>query len=207
MKIVRRRDLRPIPWKNQLGVTSDITLQPDGTSREDFIWRISLAEGGDCAPYSAYTGVDRTMLLMEGPRIMLDFGAGTVMLGWDTAPLSYPGEAPVTGWPDAGPAAALNVMTRRDHASHRVTVAAVDGRAALPDRCRAVVCRSGAVTIGTETLHHCDTALLPEDAPLPAIGGSGEIVAVCVELMDAGARSGDDAVTASSVVDIRPSRP
>lgn len=41
-------------------------MSPDGAGLDDFAWRVSLAELREPGAFSAYPGVSRTLLLLEG---------------------------------------------------------------------------------------------------------------------------------------------
>ncbi|AXC51063.1 HutD family protein [Paracoccus suum] len=180
--------MRSMPWRNGGGITHEIAAGPEGASLDGFDWRLSMAEVASDGPFSVFAGVDRTLTLLAGDGISLDFGGGDVSLRPGSDPLAFPGEAPVTGRLHAGPILDLNVMTRRGAARHAVAVLPVG--APLPPDCIAIVCRSGQVRIGAETLAPGDCALLyadPDTTNAPSTiltAGSGEIVAVSLWGMD-----------------------
>lgn len=183
MKIVRRDEGRVSRRKNLAGITYEIAAHPEGASYEDFIWRMSRAEIDDNAALLAFPGVDRTLVLVEGRGVALDFGDGTVILGADSGPLSFPGEAPVVAWLNAGKVCEFNVMTRRGEATHWMRAFDVPGRP-LPEGCSAVMCRHGTVTLAGETLEPGDCALLAPGECAEVPGGAGRIIAVGIEIMD-----------------------
>ena len=137
MRLIRRNDLTARPWKNGGGVTWQIASDPEAAGLEDFDWRISMAEVASDGPFSAFPGVDRTLTLLDGAGIVLDFAGVPVRLDPGAPPLSFPGEALVAGRPLAGPILDLNVMTRRGRCIHAVLPAA----GTLPDGTIAVVAR------------------------------------------------------------------
>ena len=61
-----------MPWKNGGGTTAEIAAFPDGAGFNAFDWRISLAEVASDGPFSAFPGIDRTLMLVEGARLALD---------------------------------------------------------------------------------------------------------------------------------------
>lgn len=191
MRIVRRDEARVVPWRNGGGVTHEIVAVPEGAGFDDFVWRLSRAEVAADGPFSPFPGVDRTLTLTAGRGMTLDFGAGSVAIDPLSPPLAFPGEAPVTGWLTAGPVEDFNVMTRRCAAAHRVVVLDVPGPP-LPEGCCAVLCRDGAVTLGAARLAPGDCALLAPAGEGVSPGGSGRIVAVCIEIVDAGRAANDD---------------
>jgi environmental stress-induced protein Ves len=65
----QRLDLRTLPpqrWKNGAGTTREIAVEPAGAGTDDFDWRLSLAEVDRDAPFSAFPGVDRCIVLLRG---------------------------------------------------------------------------------------------------------------------------------------------
>jgi environmental stress-induced protein Ves len=62
---------RAMAWKNGLGVTHEIAREPaDGDS---FLWRLSIAEVAADGDFSLFPGVDRTITLIKGAGMALDF--------------------------------------------------------------------------------------------------------------------------------------
>lgn len=119
--ILRAADYRAMPWKNGGGVTHEIAVWPEGAGMDDFDARISMAEVAADGPFSRFDGIDRTLTLIGGAGIGLAFqDGGTVALTPGAPPLSFPGEAAVTGRLTDGPILDLNVMTRRGRVAHRV---------------------------------------------------------------------------------------
>ncbi len=65
-------------WKNGAGWTSEILRVPDS---DEWQWRLSLAEIETDAPFSAFHGVERELVLLSGNGLRLRFaheGAGGV---------------------------------------------------------------------------------------------------------------------------------
>jgi environmental stress-induced protein Ves len=65
MSILRFDDLKAVPWKNGLGVTREIAVEPVGASMDDFLWRVSIADVDTASPFSTFPGIDRTIVLLE----------------------------------------------------------------------------------------------------------------------------------------------
>ena len=51
--IIRLADCPSQPWKNGLGRTRELAVQPSVASMDDFLWRVSVAEVDSAAPFSA----------------------------------------------------------------------------------------------------------------------------------------------------------
>ena len=68
-----RHEYRRMRWKNNLGWTREIHRHPD---RDDYAWRVSIAEiDHDCA-FSPFPGHDRVLVLLEGNGMQLEFHDG-----------------------------------------------------------------------------------------------------------------------------------
>jgi environmental stress-induced protein Ves len=99
----------PQPWRNGGGVTFEIAAEPAG----DFDWRLSLAIIEEEGPFSEFPGVDRTLLVAEG-RIELGVADREPQI-YDASEAAavFPGDIPSAALLPDGPAAVLNLMTRR----------------------------------------------------------------------------------------------
>ncbi|MBV8784344.1 MAG: HutD family protein [Gammaproteobacteria bacterium] len=100
------------PWRNGGGVTYEVAVHPPGADLRDFEWRVSVAAVGAAGPFSAFPGIERQLLVLEG-TLHLQLAGATLQLGADSAPLVFAGEAPAAARPE-GHVHDLNVMTRRD---------------------------------------------------------------------------------------------
>lgn len=115
-----------MPWKNGGGETVEIACFPEGAGLSDFGWRVSTARVAVAGPFSLFPGVDRTLSVLTGDGLMLDFADGAeVRLDQAAAPFAFPADVPVAGTPLGGAITDLNVMTRRGVFTRRVT--RVDG--------------------------------------------------------------------------------
>ncbi len=73
MQVLRESDYVTVPWKNGGGVTREILKVPPDTAAFD--WRLSLATIATPGPFSAFDGYDRTLVLVRGAGVELDFGS------------------------------------------------------------------------------------------------------------------------------------
>ena len=62
---------RAMAWKNGQGVTREIAREP--ASGDSFLWRLSIAEVAADGAFSLFPGVDRTITLIQGAGMELDF--------------------------------------------------------------------------------------------------------------------------------------
>lgn len=70
--ILRSKHYISMPWKNGLGLTRQIALDPSGVDfiKEAFTYRISLAQAQSSGVFSQFAGYRRTLLLVTGSRIV-----------------------------------------------------------------------------------------------------------------------------------------
>jgi environmental stress-induced protein Ves len=107
------REIAPQPWKNGAGLTRELAFGgPDSTA---FDWRLSVAEVERDAPFSAFPGIDRCIVLLRGAGMRLRSADGRIdhALTDPLVPFPFPGEAALTATLVAGPSRDFNVMTRR----------------------------------------------------------------------------------------------
>lgn len=111
------RAITPQPWKNGAGLTREIAF--GGASAVDFDWRISLAEVARDAPFSAFPGVDRCIVLLRGAGMRLRSANDTIEPAIDhaltttLAPFRFSGNVALDATLVGGACSDFNVMTRR----------------------------------------------------------------------------------------------
>jgi environmental stress-induced protein Ves len=113
VRIVRFDALRPVPWKNGGGTTVEMVAHPPGATLDAFEWRVSAAEIHRDGPFSRFDGVDRTLAILDGEGLVLDFGDRIARVGPEDTPFLFHGESPASARPLGGFVRDLNVMTRR----------------------------------------------------------------------------------------------
>jgi len=117
MSATRRIDLNAIPpqrWKNGAGLTREIAAWPPGAGIDGFEWRLSVAELERDAPFSAFAGVDRAIVVLDGAGMQLLDGHGApVQTLRPLEPWSFEGERVLSASLPLGPCRDFNVMTRR----------------------------------------------------------------------------------------------
>ena len=152
---MQRIDLNGLPsqrWKNGAGTTREIAVEPAGAGTDDFDWRLSLAEVERDAPFSAFPGVDRCVVLLRGQGMVLQAeGAAGAHDLRPLQPWSFPGERAIAARLHAGPCSDFNVMTRRGR--WRADVRALhDACAIASGHVTFLLSVSGTWQIGHETL-------------------------------------------------------
>lgn len=121
LRHLKPADFRAMPWKNGGGTTYELAAGPEGASLDSFLWRLSIAQVGQSGPFSAFPGIDRTLTVLKGEGLKLDFDEGSdLVIDVPCRPVSFDGERPCQGRLIGGPVEDFNVMTRRGRATHRV---------------------------------------------------------------------------------------
>lgn len=120
MQARRSSDYLRTPWKNGGGETLQVAVSPDGATIDNFDWRISLSAVTRDGAFSHFSGVDRTLCLLEGDRIDLVVDGRSVQVAAPDGAHRFRGEAECFARLPAGPIVDLNVMTRRTAHDHRV---------------------------------------------------------------------------------------
>jgi environmental stress-induced protein Ves len=188
-------------WKNGLGWTREILRHPAGS--EDWDWRLSIAEVDSNAPFSAFPGCDRVLVLLAGEGMRLCFDDGeSVLLEPPHGRCRFAGERSLHAELVSGPTQDFNAIWRRDRVEvevlHRPLVGAMvffrevavtwlvyvlEGWAEFKDLPAPFVLEAG------------DSALLEPAGELPArmiLNGGGEVLLVKIETRaDAGGTGAD----------------
>lgn len=166
---IRFAELQKSPWPNGAGRKADIAAGPPGDDGKPE-WLVAFAWLDRDAPFSDYTGHDRTITLVSGVGFALDFADAAPPLTVDAPfrPTPFDGGVPATCHLPAGPCLVLNAMSRRGLWRHRV--AAVTSRAPLPaiEGERYLVVLRGRCALAGTLLQPRDAARLTDAAQLAA---------------------------------------
>lgn len=104
-----------VPWKNGGGSTRELACCPPGAGMDSFAWRVSVATIARPGPFSAFPGVDRQIMLLEGDGVQLQAAAGqwqhALTQRWE--PFAFSGEEPVDCRMFGGVSTDFNLMLRR----------------------------------------------------------------------------------------------
>lgn len=109
--------LSAAPWKNGGGVTREIVCSPPGAGMEGFDWRVSIATIDKPGPFSAFAGVDRVIMLLDGAGVRLRSQDGRFDHRLDVrhAPFAFSGDVALDCELLGGASTDFNVMSRRGH--------------------------------------------------------------------------------------------
>jgi environmental stress-induced protein Ves len=132
MKVCRADSYTVMPWKNGGGSTTEIAVSPAGASLDAFDWRVSMARIEGDGPFSSFPGIDRTLTLLDGPRVELRIDGRAPQVLTPSAPiLRFAGEDRVEAVVPDGPITDFNVMTRRARCRHRFEQVRLTGERVL----------------------------------------------------------------------------
>lgn len=115
--VLRASGYARMRWKNGAGWTSEILKVHAGDERDtnDWVWRLSIAEIDADAPFSAFPGVERELVLLSGNGLRLRFDDGEIH---ELLPphdkLRFAGERTAFGELLDGPTRDFNLMWKRD---------------------------------------------------------------------------------------------
>jgi len=133
-QLIQYASLRSAPWKNGGGSTTEIAISPAEASLDDFDWRVSLATIAQDGPFSSFPGIDRSLALVDGDGVLLDFGDERFVLSPSEPLIGFAGEDAVHATVTGPLTTDFNVMTRRDACRHRLDLLVVKGKEALKRR-------------------------------------------------------------------------
>ncbi|MRW92556.1 HutD family protein [Duganella sp. FT80W] len=133
-QLIQYASLHSAPWKNGGGCTTEIAIAPTGTGLDDFDWRISLATISQDGPFSVFPGIERSLALVDGDGVLLDFGDERFVLSPSEPLIEFDGEDAVHATVTGQHTTDFNVMTRRGRCRHRLEPRLVQGSATIQRR-------------------------------------------------------------------------
>ena len=104
------RRIAPQPWKNGAGLTRELAVAP---APDGFDWRLSIAEVARDAPFSAFPGIDRCIVLLDGAGMALRLPQCVHPLVQPFTAFEFSGDDAVDARLVDGPTTDFNVMVRR----------------------------------------------------------------------------------------------
>jgi environmental stress-induced protein Ves len=110
------------PWKNGGGTTREIVCQPAGAGMDSFDWRISIASITQAGPFSAFPGVDRVIMLLDGAGVRLQAAGIDHALDTPGQPFAFSGDLALDCDLLGGTSTDFNVMARRSRLRAEVQV-------------------------------------------------------------------------------------
>lgn len=160
-EILRASAHRRVPWLNGGGWTTEIIAWPD---RDEWGWRLSVADVDTAGPFSEFPGVDRTIAMLHGNGMILSIGGTETRIDRPLVPFRFSGDDTTTCALIDGPVQDLNLMVRRQAEPKRLDFVNVEESIELFDFALALVIQGTA---------RADGVLLdPLDAVFPPAGTS-----------------------------------
>ncbi len=105
------------PWKNGGGSTRELVCWPPATAAaggmDSFGWRVSVATIAAPGPFSAFTGVDRQIMLLGGDGVQLTSSGWQHTLAERWQPFAFSGDEAVDCTMLGGISTDFNLMLRR----------------------------------------------------------------------------------------------
>jgi environmental stress-induced protein Ves len=182
-EVVRFADCAVQSWANGRGSTRVLAIDPDGMEDGVFDWRMSVATV-DSGDFSKFPGVDRVIVLVDGPTMTMTIDGGVHVLD-PFRPKRFAGES-VVSCVVSQQCLDFNVMTRRGVCSADVSIRVGSGHVGTPLDCWSfIVSVAGSVTVRSarghvECLHRFDTVLLSSAAEV-CVGSGGRMALVRVK--------------------------
>jgi environmental stress-induced protein Ves len=122
--VIEAAQRRTMPWKNGLGTTTEIAIDPPGADLADrFRWRLSIASVQSSGPFSTFPGYERTIMLIEGRGMELVVGSNSPRrFDRPFEPFLFSGDAPAECRLIDGPIRDFNLMVDRSVLRSRTEV-------------------------------------------------------------------------------------
>jgi environmental stress-induced protein Ves len=159
LRIQRFDEHLKMPWKNGLGITREVISRSASDGSGGFDWRISLATVGASGPFSVFSGIDRTIAVLQGDGMQLTVdGRLQPPLLVASPPFAFSGDADVQADCLGGETLDLNMMSRRGRFVHRMTKIVVSDAQTL------------SITAETVTVVFRDEALVTIDSLRSDVG-------------------------------------
>jgi uncharacterized protein len=190
--LIRGADLLAVPWKNGGGVTREIAAYPYGAEFDTFVWRVSLADVAQPGPFSAFAGIDRTLVLLSGAGMRLDEAQGrTHALEHPYDIARFAGETAIDARLVDGATRDFNLMVRRGVATGDIAVWRGGDTYAVTADTVLLFCATGPVDVtiaGTDkpvALATNDTLRIDDAQALRcALSGAGAVLAISIHHAD-----------------------
>ena len=113
MIVIAPSQFREMPWKNGLGTTTEIYRSDDANGT--MAWRVSIAGVPADGPFSAFSGYDRHIMVIEGDGMVLNGGpAGEIRVAPVFASARFSGDWVISARLLAGPVRDFNLIVKRE---------------------------------------------------------------------------------------------
>lgn len=116
MRLLDPAGYRHMPWANGRGHTTEIARADDDAG---LLWRLSMAQVTEDGPFSLFSGIDRSLTVIDGPGFVLE-SSGWRLAAAPFLPVGFPGDVAVSSRDVTGASVDFNVMWRRGAFGARV---------------------------------------------------------------------------------------
>jgi len=188
--LLHLKELVPMPWKNKGGRTRELYVFPPDSDLTSFVWRASIADVDADGAFSVFPGIDRTIVLLDGPGLRMHMDAAGDQAAHDLcapfAPFRFAGEAAVAVTLHGGATRDFNLMVRRSDAAGELAIVTASGQ--LPSDTALLFVAQGSVAL-TDAVgaSHCleagAAARFLDDCTLPDIQCDVATVAIAVRIL------------------------
>lgn len=166
-KKISADQLMVVPWKNGGGMTTEIAAGPARGADQEWSWRISVADVGATGAFSVFPGIDRTIAVVQGTGMDLQFEGGQLVPLELNQPVDFDGGETVTGILRADAIRDFNVMVDRRYYSATLRIVQGTGEVIPETSARSVVvihvldgaCTAHVADGAQETLSAQETAI------------------------------------------------
>jgi len=183
MKKLTPQHYRSMPWKNGAGVTIEIAVFPENAQLDDFLWRVSRAKVVQEGEFSHFSGIDRSLALLQGKGMRLRVNGVSQQLDTRQNILSFAGDVVTYAELMDGAISDLNLMSRRACCWHQLTRWSGAESYELPLETVLLYCAQGSGQIAGLTLHR-DESLCFEmsEARGYFLDSSSDSIFYCVQI-------------------------
>ena len=113
LKLISPEQYVTTKWKNGGGITQDILMLPKCANHNDFDIRLSTALIVGDSQFSSFSEIDRTITVLAGPQLCLNFPEGDYVEIEKFGSASFDSDRTPSPSSPGEPIKVLNVMTRR----------------------------------------------------------------------------------------------
>jgi environmental stress-induced protein Ves len=156
-RVLSPNDYQRMPWKNGGGTTTEIwkAVSPDG----EMLWRLSIADVASDGPFSAFPGIDRFIMVIEGKGMELTVDGRPQHLDDLFKPFAFSGDAKTDCRLIGGAIRDFNLMVARSygHGDLRVSHLAPNQTLPIVENVAALHVLSGELELESGTVHALST--------------------------------------------------
>lgn len=159
IKLHKQNDYKIMPWKNGLGVTTEIAIHPADANfpQDDFLWRFSSAKVQAQNNFSNFNGCDRVLAVVKGEGLILN---GELLK--PLTPLCFSGITPINCELISGEVIDLGVIYKKEKFDVKMTAQAFEKSnepqsISLQNGVNFIFCVSGKIRIDGVELQEFDS--------------------------------------------------